>query len=181
MKNFVITNSKTLKDMKNALRETIRRCHHSGHPQYVYYGARGITVCQEWRDSFDAFVADMGIRPEGMTLERRNNSLGYAKANCKWATRAEQAANRRSNKLVTWEGKTRTVADWEREKGFKPGTLKARLGSVGYNVREAFTKVVKCGAKSPNYSYKKRNRIDPEKRAPRAGTPQHKAHKRRCA
>lgn len=76
-------------------RGMIQRCTNTKHKAYKYYGARGITVCKRWTSSFHAFVKDMGIRPAGMTLERKNNSKGYYKSNCKWATMTEQAGNRR--------------------------------------------------------------------------------------
>lgn len=155
--------AKTLRAMKYALKETIRRCHMESHPQYHLYGGRGIHVCPEWRYNFEAFVTDMGIRPEGHTLERVDNDLGYCKDNCVWATRAQQAANRRANKLLTWEGQTHTVSEWERLKGFKPGTLKARVGPLGYSLEVAFSKPVKCGAKSSAYTYRARRKTDPEK------------------
>lgn len=72
----------------------IRRCTSPKHENYHRYGGRGITVCQEWYD-FDTFVKDMGIRPEGKTLDRRDNDKGYCLSNCRWATPKEQSANTR--------------------------------------------------------------------------------------
>jgi hypothetical protein len=72
----------------------IQRCCNPNSTHYSYYGGRGIAVCKRWR-SFENFLADMGERPLGLTLDRTNNARGYSRANCKWVTRKEQANNRR--------------------------------------------------------------------------------------
>lgn len=75
----------------------IQRCHNPNLKQYARYGARGITVCQEWRDSFEAFLTHIGPRPSPeYSIDRIDNDKGYFPGNVRWATRQEQVANRRT-------------------------------------------------------------------------------------
>lgn len=94
---------------------------------YWRYGGRGIGVSDRWR-KFENFIADMGRRPTSEhTLERKNNSKGYEKRNCCWATRAEQHRNRSSSRCLTLAGKTLTVNEWARELRMSPSTIHNRL------------------------------------------------------
>ena len=84
------------KPTHNSWRKMIERCANKNHHQYADYGGRGITVFPEWRKSFWDFVRDMGMRPDGMTIDRYPNRDGnYEPGNCRWATKEQQAKNRR--------------------------------------------------------------------------------------
>lgn len=115
----------------------LQRCEDKNHRYYVDYGGRGIQVCQEWHQ-FENFYRDMGDPPKGLTLDREDNDGPYCKDNCRWATRRAQANNRRSNKLITFSGKTQTQAEWERELGLKPGRIYDRLYK-GWSLERALT------------------------------------------
>lgn len=79
----------------NSWQNMIQRCTNVNRKEYANYGGRGITVCPEWRLSFEAFYKDMGPRPEGMTLDRADNEGNYEPGNCRWATRSQQNHNQR--------------------------------------------------------------------------------------
>lgn len=81
-----------------------RRCYNSEDADFLNYGGRGIIVCERWRDDYDAFVDDMGLKPENLTLERKDTNGNYEPGNCIWATRQTQSNNRRNNRIV--EGDT---------------------------------------------------------------------------
>lgn len=75
------------------------RCFCEGAPYFKYYGGRGITVCERWRSSYLNFLADMGERPPGATLDRIDGDGHYEPGNCRWSTMREQVRNRRYTKL----------------------------------------------------------------------------------
>lgn len=104
------------------------RCYNPKNKHYKNYGKRGITVSARWLESFSNFFADMGERPfDGATLERADNSKGYSKDNCKWATRHEQMANTRASRLLTHNGETKCITEWARGAGVDPKTIHYRL------------------------------------------------------
>lgn len=90
------------------------------------YSCRGITYDKRW-DVFENFLADMGEVPNGMSLDRIDVNGNYHKANCRWATREQQANNTRANIFIEWNGKRQTRTQWERELGMRPTTLRSRL------------------------------------------------------
>lgn len=90
------------------------RCAQPKATKFHLYGGRGIRVCDRWRDSFEAFFADMGPCPEGLTLERRSSSRDYQPDNCRWATRVEQANNTSQTLMLTINGETLPFCYWMR-------------------------------------------------------------------
>lgn len=98
------------------------RCHNPSFKQWRDYGGRGISICPEW-DSFAQFVADMGPRPKGHTLDRRDNEKGYSPDNCKWSTRKEQQRNRRVTVRVTIDGVEYVAADLAAKYSIKTDTI----------------------------------------------------------
>lgn len=111
------------------------RCLSETHRDFHRYGGRGITVCKRWL-KFENFLSDMGERPVGMELDRKDNEKGYSKANCRWTTHREQSLNRRTNRRLTWKGRTQAVIEWAEELGLNPRTIYVRLHR-GWSVRDA--------------------------------------------
>lgn len=99
------------------------RCANPKNKSFKDYGSRGIAVCLRWRDGegkrtgFECFVADMGPRPEGFTIERVNHGRGYEPGNCVWLAKSDQAKNRRTVRLVRIDGQVKTIPDWCAENG----------------------------------------------------------------
>lgn len=104
----------------------INRCTNPKNSGWKNYGGRGITVCERWL-SVQNFIADMGERPPGTTIDRINNDLGYSPDNCRWASPREQSRNSRRNRWLTFKGKTQCLQDWARELGINRTTLSHRL------------------------------------------------------
>lgn len=112
------------------------RCLNEKHDAYPRYGGRGIKVCERW-DSFENFLADMGERPDGTSIDRVNNDGDYEPGNCRWATTQEQFANRRNTRLITYQGVTQTLAELARSVGVARATLHRRIFRSGLSVEEA--------------------------------------------
>lgn len=119
-----------------------QRCENPKYYKYKDYGGRGIAVCDEWRLDFHAFyewALSHGYE-DGLTLERVDNDKGYCPDNCRWATRKEQNNNRRSNRRITYNGETHTIAEWSKITGIKQGTIRNRIALYGWPVEKALTK-----------------------------------------
>lgn len=107
-----------------AMRE---RCSYTANKCYDSYGGRGITVCDRWKDSFENFYADMGVRPEGLTLDRIDTNGNYEPSNCRWANNETQVASRRDAHTLTINGETKSVASWAKQLGINQATIKYRI------------------------------------------------------
>lgn len=105
-----------------------QRCK-EGNASSKNHGDRGVRVCPAWNSSYDAFIADMGYAPDGMTLERRDNDGDYAPANCRWATDREQRLNKRTNRRITLGNETKTVTEWAESLGMPAQRIWNRLGA----------------------------------------------------
>lgn len=117
-------------------RSMLQRCTNPRNRGFHRYGGRGIGVCERWR-KFENFFADMGDRPDGMTLERINNSLGYSPENCTWATRSENNNNRGSCVLISHDGLTMTANEWQRRTGIPDYTILRRI-RAGWPMEKVF-------------------------------------------
>lgn len=115
-----------------------QRCLNANAPAYADYGGRGITICERWMESFENFLADMGEKPEGLTLDRRDNNGPYSPENCAWASRKAQAENRRSNRILEFGGKRQILSQWAADMG-EPVTLLAGRLDRGWPVERALT------------------------------------------
>lgn len=114
----------------------LERCNNDNNMAYDAYGGRGIRVSEEWL-CFENFIKDMGICPKQFTLERMDNNLGYNKENCKWASRKEQARNRRSSLILSYNGTTKLLCEWSEELHIPYKTLYARIFRGGWSVSRA--------------------------------------------
>jgi hypothetical protein len=131
----------------------VARCHNPNGKHYPRYGGRGIRVCERWRKSFAAFLADMGLKPDkSSSIDRIDNDGGYwcgkpecpecgplgRTPNCRWADRKTQARNRRSNHVVEFRGERRTVTEWAEHVGIPRNAITLRLKN-GWGVERSLT------------------------------------------
>ena len=145
-----------------------QRCLHENDQSFEHYGGRDITVCVRWRESFEAFLADMGSRPSSKyELDRIDNDANYScgkcseckengwSANCRWATRQQQCNNTRRNHMITINGVTKNLTEWSHEKGLNPKTVSERLRRYGWTPEEALGISPQRGKKPPSKRKKK--------------------------
>lgn len=116
------------------------RCLNASDPHFPDYGGRGITICEEWVDSFENF-RDWALTSgyhDGLTIDRIDNNGPYSPDNCRWSTMKEQQNNKRNNKLITFEGETHTVTEWAAIKGIDRHALYSRL-KRGWPIEKIFS------------------------------------------
>lgn len=119
------------------------RCLNPKADNYKHYGGRGITVCDRWLE-VENFIADMGERPPGFSLERLDGNKGYSKDNCVWADRKTQARNKRTNVVGTFKGKTATLIEHCEDAGLTYATVYNRLHNLGWSLEKALTTPIRA-------------------------------------
>ncbi len=102
---------------------------------YKHYGGRGITMCDDWFNSFESFLRDMGERPADRSIDRIDNNQGYYKDNCRWATLKEQANNKRSNVLYEYDGKKLNLTQWANLLNISRESLSSRF-KYGWSIEK---------------------------------------------
>lgn len=114
-----------------------QRCENSSNADYALYGGRGIRVAPEWRDDFVVFLAHVGPRPKGTSLDRIDNERGYEPGNVRWATASEQSSNRRHIVRLTVRGTTGSLSQLARAFGVSYGKVWQRINRDGWSVERA--------------------------------------------
>lgn len=119
------------------------RCYRENDKSYKDYGARGIAVCDEWKNSFQQFYEHVSALPHfgeiGYTLDRINNDGNYEPGNVRWATKKTQNNNRRNMRLLAYNGKSQTLTEWSKELGVDVKLLWQRIYRQNMTVEEAFS------------------------------------------
>ena len=114
------------------------------HKSYPHYGGKGITVCERWRDSFENFLSDMGLRPDGCSLDRIDNGGNYEPDNCRWATAIEQQRNKDNNHHLTAFGETKPLVAWPEDSRCEANlTALVKRIQAGWPEEQAITQPMK--------------------------------------
>lgn len=137
----------TKTDLHNKWLQIKQRCLDKNYRAYQRYGAAGITICDEWKNNFVAFMNwsyQNGYR-EGLSLDRIDNSKGYSPDNCRWVTWKDQCNNRRNNVKITYQGRTQNLKQWCEELGIDYHFVYQRMRKNGMTFEEAINKpLMKC-------------------------------------
>lgn len=121
-----------------------QRCCNPNNPRSKNYGLNGVTVCNEWLNSFEAFKnwSLANGYNDNLTIDRINVYGNYEPENCRWITNSAQQSNRRNNRVITFNGLSKTITEWAREKGISIKTLQCRINS-GWDIEKALNEPVK--------------------------------------
>lgn len=134
-----VTHGHSKKREHLAWRTMLDRCYNPTEVGFHNYGGRGIGVCKRWRDSFEAFLADVGPRPSpAHSLDRIDNDGHYEPGNVRWATRVQQGRNRSTNRHLTLHGVTMAVCEWAERVGISREAIHNRLAD-GWSVERTLT------------------------------------------
>jgi len=136
----------------------MQRCYNKNSSSYARYGAKGITVDSSWHNVKN-FIADMGNDPNGLTLDRVDNSKGYSKENCRWATRKQQNNNKNNTPYFSFEGLTLCLTDWLILLGINKKQLVRSRIHVGWNFVNAVTTIVQIKYRNTTKLVVKKKRI----------------------
>lgn len=129
------------------------RCLNPKDASYKYYGGRGITICERWFSDFRLFLEDMGEKPEGFSLERKDVNGNYEPGNCKWILKSKQALNRRNTVFATYNGKTKPLSEWAKDFKVIHGSLHSSVFEASKNneIKWLGTSVLESGQ---NYTWR---------------------------
>lgn len=126
------------------------RCSNEKNTRYRSYGAQGVRVCDRW-NLFENFLADMGVKPEGTSIDRIDPKGNYEPGNCRWSDSEKQANNKNNSRFITAFGRTQTLQQWANELGVTHGTLIFRIDKAGWPIEKALTTPSRgYGGRKPN-------------------------------
>ena len=146
-KTFVVWNS------------MLDRCRNKNNHAFARYGGRGISVCKRWGE-FKNFLADMGERPSERSLDRIDNNGNYGPDNCRWATRKEQSRNKKNNRPMEMDGRTKLLCEWIEEYDANNKLVWSRL-KMGWTLKEALTEPLHVNQYTRGRCRKKKDVIHP--------------------
>jgi hypothetical protein len=132
------------------------RCYNPRNKKYKDYGGRGVSICEDWNNflNFKKWAEANGFA-NNLTIDRIDNNGSYCQENCRWITQKEQMRNTRTNHFLTYNGVTKTMAEWSEITGIKYHTLKQRINKYGYSVERALTEPVAKHSECVNTPWRK--------------------------
>lgn len=142
-KVFVRTHGQSKTKPYRVWKSMVERCESPTSKSYANYGGRGITVSPEWRDSFEAFLRDMGYKPgKEYSLERIDNNLGYWPGNVIWGNQEQQSRNKRTTHILTFNGITKSMKEWSESTGIGYSALRNRINVYKMSIEDALTRPI---------------------------------------